>query len=603
MTLFLGKSLLRAALALILIAPLGFGQEKETASQPPQKNQLACDQERGLALVEEQVDEAKTLEPPAQRIPIMIRAADLLWLYREEKARAIFTTAFDLAEKQFREKGDEMREEKGVRMQLPDQRFVVMNAIARRDAAWAKRLAERVADETNREAEKSAAAASTASTLGPANVSDKVIGLALSLLTIDQPTALNLVRGTFRSTASYTLPIFLFKLAETNQVAADQLFQEAVNANTRMPIDGLLYLSVYPFALKSAVGQPGSITTSYQPPPNFIPRPALQQLFLNAYLSRGEGMVDAPPPPAQGRGLSEPANTYYGLLGLEPLIAQTQPNAIDRALKLKAALGGLLTGETRSNLTSRSESRNRPAKGFDQLVDDAENEKDATRRDGALGMVILNAPDSESDERLLDLAKKISDLKFRGQLLDFLNFKFAQKATREGRLGEAAQFASKVEQLEERAYLSVQIAAEGLKRYKDRQRAAEILNEAAAAALKADNTNEKARALLGVTHVFASFDPPRAFEVLDDAIKTINHLTNPDFSSTNIPQRIQGPTFTRYAMLSVEGFSLENTFRELGPFDFDGAVILARKLEDKSQRATAIIALSAFCLEKPKAKQ
>jgi len=596
----LGKRLLPLALALMLLVPGSFGQD--ATPPPPQKKQPLCDQERGLALVEEQVDEAKTLEPPAQRIPIMIRAADLLWLYREEKARAIFTTAFDLAEKQFKEKGDEMREEKGVRMQLPDQRFVVMSAIARRDSAWAKRLAERVADETKREAEKSAATASAASTLGPANVSDKVIGLALSLLTIDQQTAINVVRGTFRSSASISLPRFLFKLAETNQTAADQLFQEAVNANANAPIDGLLYLSVYPFPLNYAIGQPSS-NTSYQAPPNFVPRPALQQLFLNTFLSRGEAIVNSPPAPTQGRGLSEPANTYYGLLGLEPLIAQTQPNAIDRALKLKAALGGLLTGETRSNLTSRSESRNRPAKGFDQLVDDAENEKDATRRDGALGMVILNAPDSESDERVLDLARKIRDLKFRGQLLDFLNFKFAQKATREGRLGEAAQFASKVEQLEERAYLSVQIAAEGLKRYKDRQRAAEILNDAATIALKADNTNEKARALLGVTHVFASFDPQRAFEVLDDAIKTINHLTNPDFSSTNIPQRIQGPTFTRYAMLSVEGFSLENTFRELGPFDFDGAVILAGKLEDKSLRATAIIALSVFCLEKPKAKQ
>ena len=141
MTLFLGKYFLRATLALILIAPAYLGQEKESASQPPQKNQPACDQERGLALVEEQVDEAKTLEPPAQRIPILIRAADLLWLHREDKARAIFTDAFDLAEKQFREKGDEARREGRLMVQLPDQRFVVMSTIARHDPAWAKRLA------------------------------------------------------------------------------------------------------------------------------------------------------------------------------------------------------------------------------------------------------------------------------------------------------------------------------------------------------------------------------------------------------------------------------------------------------------------------------
>ena len=51
-------------------------------------------------------------------------------------------------------------------------------------------------------------------------------------------------------------------------------------------------------------------------------------------------------------------------------------------------------------------------------------------------------------------------------------------------------------------------------------------------------------------------------------------------------------------MYPVEGFSLENVFRLLAPFDFDGALLMARSFDDKSLRATASLALAAVCLER-----
>ncbi len=82
-----------------------------------------------------------------------------------------------------------------------------------------------------------------------------------------------------------------------------------------------------------------------------------------------------------------------------------------------------------------------------------------------------------------------------------------------------------------------------LKRFNDRRRAGEILETALAVALKAWHTNEKARALLGITHLYSSFDRLRAFEVADEAIKTINYLGKPDFSRTSIIQRVLGLLF------------------------------------------------------------
>ncbi|HKS41096.1 MAG TPA: hypothetical protein VJX74_10835, partial [Blastocatellia bacterium] len=187
--------------------------------------------------------------------------------------------------------------------------------------------------------------------------------------------------------------------------------------------------------------------------------------------------------------------------------------------------------------------------------------------------------------------------KIRQQLLNWLYFKRTQKAINEGSLDDARQLSEKVEQLDLRAYLSYEIAAEALRRFEDRTRVREILDAVAAAALKTDNSNEKARTLLGISHLYSKVDHARAFEVMTDAVKTINRITDPDLNNTGLSQRIEGPQFGYLARYDVDGFSLENAFRELAPFDFDRALLVAKALENKTLRSTAVITLAAFCLE------
>lgn len=95
----------------------------------------------------------------------------------------------------------------------------------------------------------------------------------------------------------------------------------------------------------------------------------------------------------------------------------------------------------------------------------------------------------------------------------------------------------------------------------------------------------------------AKLDKIRAFEVMAEAVKTINHIANPDFSSPYIQQKIEGKQFSSYYGYGVEGFSLEIVFRLLAPMDFEGALYRARSLDDKAQRAVAVLSLAAACLE------
>src|SRR5512144_576158 len=93
---------------------------------------INCDAQRALLIVGQQVEEARTVDNASKQLPVLIRAAELLWPRQQKQARNLFTSAFDLAERRFKEKGDETRLEGNVIVEAQDMRFDVMEAIARR---------------------------------------------------------------------------------------------------------------------------------------------------------------------------------------------------------------------------------------------------------------------------------------------------------------------------------------------------------------------------------------------------------------------------------------------------------------------------------------
>lgn len=558
-----------------------------------------CDQERAYLLVQTAVDDARTMDDPVSRITILVLAADTIWGFRQDPARGLFKQAYELADKHFHDQTNTARKSE-------EQRFSVMQAIARHDPAWARALAKQAVEETKRETERQAEEAkrtlqnNASSPAGGVNLADRLLALASSMLNIDQPSALDLAKQSLRYPASFTLGRFLFKLAATDQVAADHLCQEAIKAYSDTSIRDLLFLSAYPF------GSPRSIigvqTVYFTPPQNFAPSPALQQLFLGALFHRAEILLNSAsqstPTPNQ---TSEPAQVYMALSVLESVIAEYQPAALTQAMTLKSSMKTLLYSDEwqRANNTVRAQLE-AEADSYINNVQKAEQATSPAQADSLLVSAIVKAPSSESLDRLKGLAQKVSDANVRQQLLNWLYFKRTRDAIKQGELDDAKQLADKVGQIDLRAYLAYEIAAESLKRFNDRIRASEMLNAVAAEAAKADNTNEKARALLGVAHLFSKLDYQRAFEVMADAVKAINRIANPDLSNTGIFQRIEGPQFGYVARYEFTGFDLGNAFRELAAYDFDGALLLARSLENKRLRSTAIIALSAYCLEKSK---
>ncbi|HEX6183491.1 MAG TPA: hypothetical protein VFZ44_06240 [Pyrinomonadaceae bacterium] len=558
-----------------------------------------CDPSRAVALVQEQLSEAKAFDGAGRRLNILTRAADLLWPHEREAARDLFTQAYELAVKDFREHENDPAPQTFPFTPKPDQRFAVMTAIARRDPAWARRLAEEVAEERRRAAGQSAEASSAAER-GTSGVAVKTLDLAQSLLPVDRGAALALARGTFRFPASYALMFFLFKLAETDRVAADTLFREALAAYDGRGAGDLAYLSVYPFALNREPA-PVPVGVYYRPPPGFAPGAGLRELFLESLFRQVESVFKTPEVarPEKNDGATEHELLLTLLTTLEPHIARTSPALLERALALRGAAAAAASQKSRLNAEATARhGREYDDQGmFERAEYDVAHEANPEKRDFAVVKVVLSARRAEEFARAEALLDKVSDSDLRRKVASYLYFRWTQQAVKDGQLDEAARLSQKVEELDYRALLSFEIAGAALKRLDDRARAAELLDAVAAEALKAPDTPGKARALLGVAHLYTEFDATRAAQVLRAAVKVINLLPNPDFSSETVERQLGNAVFTTYAVYNMPGMKLENAFRELGARDFESALSAAVEVADKYQRALGVLGLASKCLE------
>ena len=604
------RALTFCLLTLCLLPVAARAQDREA-----ERTKVFCEPSRALALVGEHLTEAKAFSNPVKRIAMMTRAAEMLWPHQQKQARTVFAEAFELASSHYRARGDEIQREKGradskvpgLTVQLADQRFVVVRAVARRDTAWARELAARAAAETREEAKKDAA--ESKSKHRP--VGEKLLPFAESLLEADRQTALAVARSTFTDPATMYLPFFLNKLAGSDRPAADALYRDALAAYADRDIESLLYLSQYPFALVAAIA-PTSSSMGMPSPKGLGDDPDLRHLYVNTFLGFAERrlatLTEQPPAELPPYRNTEPELIYTALKVLETLYGAGQPAALARINELEGRAVTLLSPVRQRNATGYAQ-RLRDGRepvprenAFDMALEKAEN-MPADRRDMFISMAIQHSSDAAPLEKVETAAQKIEEVEVRKTVLGVLYFRRGHKAAHDGDFDEARRLAERVEALEARALLFLNIASGGLERSDDKHRAEELLSAVIEVARKAPDTEAKARVLLGVAHLYAKFDYLRGLAVMGEAVSVVDKLNEPDLARASLPITIQGKNFSSYAGWPMPIFTLESSFGELGARDFEATLAHASHLGDKYLRATAVLALAAKCLEdaeKPK---
>src|SRR5690348_16202704 len=115
----------RLALSTLLLLILALSVWAQNASTPRVKSSL-CTRDNALNTVQRQIEFTRTFDDDVQRIVVLLRAAGLIWHFDEKQARAAYTEAFDLAKRNFKEKGDADVRSGMMVMGQADQRYTVI---------------------------------------------------------------------------------------------------------------------------------------------------------------------------------------------------------------------------------------------------------------------------------------------------------------------------------------------------------------------------------------------------------------------------------------------------------------------------------------------
>lgn len=582
----------------LMLGPIEIlAQSKAGAGKSP-----LCTRENALDMIKQQVDVTKTISNPLPRITVLIRAADLLWPHEQERARAVFTQAFEIASESEKENEQSAPRALILRMQVPDQRYVVIQAVAKRDSAFAKELIQKML-KPDREASPA-----KEDPFNDVLTGARLLDSANKLVATDTNAALDLARVSLNYPAGFMLAHFLYRLAEVNQQAADQFYAQALTAYADRPMREFLYLQAYPFAWREMLNTP---VFSFFPqiPDNFVPNQSLQRRFVQILLRRAHRALEEPLDPRDT--YQDPNQAWMpgtvrileGLMKLEPHVRASLPDLLGALTDAREKILVSLSVETQKLFRKPGrEAAITPAQTFDEQIESAQKVADVNERDELMGTAVLsNSSDKQSLARVIEVIDKISHSNVRAHLLEMVHFRRSATAINARRFDEAEKLAARVAGHEQRAYLYVEIAKGLLKTNETLTHGREVLDRAIIEAEKAGVTIFAARTLLTASSLYAKIDLNRSVSLLADAVSCINRIDSPDFAGDDQSQEksIRRPDGSGHFIFRfyMPGLDPESAFREMAKNDFDTALNQSSALTHKLQRALTTLALADVCLQ------
>ena len=592
-------------LAAVCVVPNVASQALAQAKTASIEQSSLCTRTNALDLVKQQVDLTKTYDDQVRRLTLLSRAADIIWPYQQEKARAAFAEAFESAT-EARAKFLSTKPSLVARVDNRDPRYAVILAVAKRDPTWAKELVQQILKTD--EAEKSTRAYSLEQRI----TGGRLLDSAARMLPTDLNTAVDLARISFKYPANAMLTVFLYDLAAISQARADELYNQALAVYGDKPLREFLYLQAYPFGLSESVNTPEY--ANYSVPPNFTTDQSLQRRFMQTLLRRAQQAVEMPLDESDQYHSSEPnldpaaMRLLQALMEAEPQVKQSLPDLFSSLTQAREKLLVSLPVEDQKYLLQPGRevsAATRPT--FAERIEAAEKTANVNERDGLIANAVLGGSASdESVEVVIQAVAKISDKHLRDLLIEWFRFQRAVKTIRAKDLVEAEKLATKIDAPAARAYLYVEIAKGLLNKSDTQAHARELLEDAVRQAKKVGPSTAMARTLLTASSLYATIDLSRSISLLAEAIAAINQLDAPDFVADDQAEQITVPRKSNSGeymgdyifRFYLPGLDPERAFRALAPLDFDTALAQSNTISDKFQRGLSIVAIADVCLQR-----
>jgi hypothetical protein len=436
----------------------------------------------------------------------------------------------------------------------------------------------------------------------------RLLESAQTLITTDFNAALDLARLSLNYPASFLLTRFLYSVAEVNQQAADQFYALALAAYGDKPLREFLYLQAYPFGWRETVNTP--VFSYHEVPAKFIINQSLQRQFVQALLRRSQQALETPVDESDtyrtSHGSPMPGTVHLleGLTRLEPQVRVSQPDLWGPLTQAREKILVTLSADTQKLLLQPGrELTTESDQTFAEQIESAQKMPDVNERDEQIITAVFES-ENESLTDVLEATDKVSDANLRAHLLEWLYFHRATAAIKDKQFEEAEKLAAKVDGVEQRAFLHVQLAKALLNKSDTQTHAREILDGAISEGKKAGVTIFAVRTLLTAASLYAKIDLNQSISLLAEAVNIVNRLENPDFFSDDqalrkTPERkgrggqYKGEYVFRFYM---QGLDPESAFREMARVDFDTSLAQSTALTDKFQRALSQLALADVCL-------
>ena len=241
-----------------------------------------------------------------------------------------FAEAFELAAQNFKQDGDEPRRVgRAGLVETPDQRYVVIRAIAKRDLAWARELTEDMLKKDREEAVEATGKKPEADM----RIADKLLDTANSFLASDVNTARNFATASLRYPATMRLTMFSVQTRRNESERSGSVLPAGSCGYSDKPVRELLYLAAYPFGFSDTGDMPWM--GPYNVPTTFVLNGSLQRAFVQTLLRRAQQALQVPLD--EGDNYNDfPGNGHIlqVLTRIEPQVQEGQPDltgALERA--------------------------------------------------------------------------------------------------------------------------------------------------------------------------------------------------------------------------------------------------------------------------------
>ncbi len=584
---------------LIALIVSTFSINAQTSSKKPVKQ---CNALLARQIVEQQADFSKTLGETDQRVNVLIRVADFLWISDEESARRYFVEAFQVAQDRFREKGFEKKVNNGLVNYQPDYRFDVIRAVAKRDADWAKKLLEQVLKEFDEDKEKD-----KRDNCNKDREVAELLRVAAETAKDNPALALSLARRAMRYPLKNDWYFSLYRMAENNRTAADQIYGEALDNYSNTDVFRLLYLSAYPFARERIFGIESS-TLGSSVPADFSPNPNLKRQFLLTLLRRVSKLTPESTDKSLQTWTPESAVAVIAMNELEPVVSQQFPDLMPAFSQAKIHANSVVSNEMMESANKRNEMGKNFEKPFAEKLKELEKaDAEGKLKDAQIVQMLTSAKKEEDYKAAETWLDKITEDAPRESAKNYFYFQRSKLASKENRFEDAQKHADKIGKIEFRAVVYFDIAEAKQKNPATRLESLESLTEVYKMAQKSPDTIEKAQVLLGLAYMYEKVDHFNALDALSGAIKTANKLENPNLFTSWSSQQITAKDYQFYTNYDTPGFDINRTFYEISQKDFQGAISQAEGFSDKYLRTLAVLASVKDCEKneqpvKPKAK-